>query len=274
MHRAMSQPAYRHSSSGLWLWVGICLLGLAAGAALAITLGAHPATKHRHWGLLMLVACLPFFAALAVAVFMDRRMKRLRRLAIAARLASMGYDVTLQPTDKDKEVFFQRVAVFKNALDLRTGPAGVKWAAFRNPPGGGQELVGEYEFTTGSGKSTVEHTRTFALFPDRWPDHGGTPAGWHAAAVIHRLGKLARRLSRKQGNKDPSFSRLERHWAIYGDTSTAQRILTPRFCELLASSPGNEIWCLGGDLLCCGCQAPLNAENLVLFLDRLKAAAG
>ena len=96
----------------------------------------------------------------------------------------------------------------------------------------------------------------------------------HSATVIHRLGRLARRLSRKQENKDPSLSSLERHWAVFGDTGTAQRILTPRFNELLATSPRNEVWCLGGDLLCCGYQAPLNDGNLVLFLDRLKIAAG
>ena len=274
MPRGMSKAAYRSSSGGNWLWVGICMLGAAGVVALTMTFGMLPATKHMPWGLMLFLSCLPFFIALAIAVFMDRRMKRRRRQAVADRLASMGYDLTLQPTDKVKEVVFQRIATFKNALDLRTGPAGVKWAGVRNPPGGGQELVCEYEFTTGSGKSTVEHTRMFAVFPDRWPDHGGIPVGWHGATVIHRLGRLARRLSRKQENKDPSLSSLERHWAIFGDTGTAQRLLTPRFNELLATSPRNEVWCLGGDLLCCGYQAPLNDENLVLFLDRLKIAAG
>ncbi len=89
----------------------------------------------------------------------------------------MGYDLNLQPSDKDKEVVSLRIATFKNALDLRKGPAGVKWAGFRNPPGGRQELVCEYEFTTGSGKSTVEHTRMLAVFPGRWPDHGGVCGG-------------------------------------------------------------------------------------------------
>ncbi len=273
-HRAMSQRAYRSSGKGNLVWLGICLLGVAGMMAVFFTLGSHPVTKELHWGLVFLLSSLPFFVGLALAVFMDRRMKRNRRQALLDLLTSMGYDVTLQPADKDKEVFFGRIAVFKNVLDLRNGPVGVKWAGFRNPPCGGQELVGEYEFTTGSGKSTVEHTRIFAVFPDRWPDNGGVPVGWHNAVVIHRLGRLARRLSRKQENKDPSFSSLEPHWAIFGDTATARRILTPRFNELLTTSPWNESWCIGGDLICCGYQAPLNAENFGIFLDRVKGAAG
>lgn len=270
----MSKPAYCRSSGGSLLWLGICVLGLGVGLGSAVILSMQPATKDMHWSLAVLVVCVPFFLALTLAVFVDIRMKRKRRGAIADQLVPMGYDVTLEPTDKDKEVFFGRIAVFKNALDLRIGPAGVKWAAFRNPPGGGQELLGEYEFITGSGRSTVEHTRLFAILPDRWPDHGGTPVGWHCGAVIRRQGKFARRLYRKQENKDPSLAGLEPHWAIFGDTATAQRILTPRFTDLLAASPKNEIWCIGGDLLCCGFQAPLDAENFAIFLERVKAAAG
>lgn len=274
MQFTMSRSAYHSSSGGTLLWLGICLLGVAGTVATVISLGQHPVAKQVHWGEALFLYCLPFFGALSLAVCMDRRMARKRHQGIGDRLASMGFDVTLQPTDKDKAALFGLLDVFKNALDLRMGPAGLKWAAFRNPPGVRQELVGEFQFTTGSGKSTVEHTRVVALFPDRWPDHGGVPIGWPAAAVIQRRGKFSRRLSRKNENKDPVFSGLERRWAIFGDTETARRILTPSFNQALATAPRNEIWCLGGDHLCCGFQAALDAENLVIFLERVKAVAG
>ncbi len=270
----MSRQAYHSSWKDNLLWLGVCLLGVAGTVATTMVLGSHPVTKDWPWGVGLGLGCLPFITGLGLAVYLDRRLKRWRHQGIADLLAPMGYDVTLQPGEKDKEVLFRYIGAFTGSLDLRAGPVGVKWAAFRNPPGGGQELVGEYQFITGSGKSTVEHTRMSAVIPDKWLDHGGVPKGWHNAVVIRRQGRWTRRGSREKENRHPSFAGLEERWAIFGDTATAGRLLTPDFQEILAASPKGEMWCLGGDLLCCGYHAPLNGENFLRFLERVWQASG
>src|SRR6188768_1175586 len=92
MDRIMNKPSYRRSSRGVWLWLGICLLGLAGVAAISIAAGKHPSVSDMNGLLIVSIACLPFFIALTLAVFMDRRITRLRRRGIADRLTSMGYD--------------------------------------------------------------------------------------------------------------------------------------------------------------------------------------
>lgn len=270
----MSRKAYRSASTHQGLWVAICMAGLVAQTALITYFASNPATKHwSAWAFVPMT--LPFFIAIVLAVFTIRRRIRKRRRIVTEGLAAAGYTVTPAPSAEEKEQFFQRIAVFKKTFDLRTDAAGLQWYALREcPGGGGTELVCEYEFTSGSGKSTQEHIRMVTVLP-HWRAGDPPPTGWHTGFLLARQGNLMRRRRRKQENPDPAFDPWRELFAVFGDTATGQRFLTPRLRDLLADSPKRESWSVGGDLLACYFPAPLDTKNLAIFLDRAgRAAAG
>ncbi len=259
----MPVPAYRAASRHTGKWLLICLLGLAGMLALMFLLGSHPATKG--WGAwIFAIAIWPFLIALALAVYLMRKLHRERRQLIADKLRSLGFQVTLEPGSGEKAAFFQRVEVFKQAADLREGPERLCWIATRDTAEGLSSAC-EYEFTTGSGKSTQEHYRTVVVLPKKWP---GASIGWPNAFFMWRLGKITRKLMRRKESSDPAFADLAKDWSIDGDTATGQSFLTPQVRALLQTAPRGEIWCAGGDVLCCCYQNPMNAENLAKLLAR------
>ena len=268
----MSTPAYRTSYRAGLLFTGIILAGIAGVITTVILTTDAETYRHMHWVFIVLLLGLPMIAAIVIAVIVDRRITRRRREGIAAWLTDGGFDVTLKPNERDRAAVMKRLEPWLRGLDLRIGAEGVIWAAFRNVPGGGQELVGEYRFITGGGRSAQEHIRMFAVVPDRWPEQGGTPGGWSSAVVITRR-TWARRGPRAEEIQDADFAALHPQWAIYGDAPTARRILGPRFAELLPASPKKETWCIGGPELCCGCFMSLDAANFAVFLDRVRRAA-
>ncbi|WP_035602723.1 hypothetical protein [Haloferula sp. BvORR071] len=265
----MPSPAYRSASRHTGKWLLICLLGLAGMLALMFFLSSHPVTKGLGlW--IFAIAVWPFFISLAIAVFLMRKLHRDRRQGIANKLRTLGYQVTLEPTAEEKSAFFQGLEVFKNATDLRNGPGCLCWIATRSTSGGCCYLC-EYEFVTGSGKSTQEHYRTLVVLPKKWPD---ATVGWPNAFFMWRLGKIARKLMRRQENKDPTFADLAKEWSIDGDTATGQHFLTPEVRAQLTSAPRGEIWCIGGDVLCCCYQNPMDAESIGKLLERARSIAG
>lgn len=267
-HLAMPAPAYRAASRHTGKWLLICFLGLAGMLALMFVLGSHPATKG--WGAwIFAIAIWPFIIALALAVYLMRKLHRERRQRIVGKLRALGFQVTLEPTPEEKAAFFQRIEAFAKAADLRQGAERLCWIATRDTAEGPRSLC-EYEFVTGSGKSTQEHYRTVVVLPKKWP---GASIGWRNAFFMWRLGKIARKLMRRKENTDPAFADLADDWSIDGDTPTGQHFLTPQVRALLPSAPRGEIWSAGGDVLCCCYQNPMNAENVAKLLERAEAAA-
>jgi hypothetical protein len=188
---------------------------------------------------------------------------------IADKLHILGFQVRLEPSAEEKAAFFQRIEVFSRAADLRQGAERLCWIATRDTTEGPSFLC-EYEFITGSGKSTQEHYRTVVVMPKIWP---GAGIGWPNAFFMWRLGKIPRKLMRRKESTDPAFADLAKDWSIDGDTATGQAFLTPQVRALLATAPRGEIWSAGGDVLCCCYQNPMDAANVAKLLARAEAIA-
>jgi hypothetical protein len=267
----MPSPAYRSASRHTGKWLFICLLGLAGMLGLMFFLGSHPATKA--WGAWILaIAVWPFFIAVALAVYLMKKLHLERRQKIADKLRALGFQINLEPGPEEKAEFFSRIEAFKNSANLPQGAERLCWIATRDTTDGPTSLF-EYEFVTGSGKSTQEHYRSVVVLPKKWPGADGATVGWPNAFVMWRLGKIARKLMRRKENKDPVFADLEKDWSIDGDTATGERFLTPEVRAKLAHAPRGEMWCVGGDLLCLCYQNPMNAENMAKLLERAEDMA-
>ena len=264
----MPVPAYRSASRHTGKWLLICFLGLAGMLGLMFILGSHPATKD--WGAwIFAIAVWPFFIALALAVYLMKKLHRERRQKIADKLRTLGFRVTLEPSTEEKAAFYQRIETFQRPADLRQGPGRLCWIATRDTPDGPTSLF-EYEFVTGSGKSTQEHYRTVLVLPKKWP---GTTVGWPNAFYMWRLGKIARKLMRRKETSDPAFADLAKDWSIDGDIATGQCFLTPGVRTGLSAAPRGEIWSVGGDVLCCCYQNPMDANNVSKLLARSEEIA-
>lgn len=210
-----------------------------------------------------------FLLTLGIGWRVTNSLKRARFRKIGQRLLPMGYEFVSEPSDGLKEEFFQPFAPLAGWMNLQRGAAGLEWIAMRSEEDQAMRLF-EYEFTTGSGKSTQIHMYTLV--------------GWSAEGTAVKgaaLGRLAgfrtfparwgqRRFWKKHALKVPEFDRSLPGWVFTGDESTGRRFLTEEVVKELRAAPKGESWFIGGGWVCCLYQNPLDPEDLLRFVARAR----
>lgn len=255
----MAKHAYRKASQQTGLWV-ICFLFCVAVPFL-VGWGTQYLFGQFDWRGPMLV--LLGLAVVLVAVLVWGSLShRARRKRVVARMASLGFRCSLKPDDAEKAAFFSPVQHLARWIDLRNTPGCIEWLAQRDVPGG-QVLLFEAEYVTGTGRTTQQHPRTILAIPAALAEIGGLPG-----LLVARLRRLERYAWRKSELRDARFADCARDWWLSGDAETAARFLTPAMRAEMARSPTGEMWCIGGGWACCVFRGFLDAENLVAFQER------
>jgi hypothetical protein len=255
----MAKYAYRKVSRQTGLWLALGLLG--GTTPFLIGWGTHYLFGQLDWRGPTLVL-LPLIGLVVVVMVRNALNQRARRKQVVARMELLGFRCLLKPDDAEKAAFFSPVQHLASAIGLRDTPRCIKWLARRDAPGG-QILLFEAEYETGSGKSTQQHPRTILAVPAALAEIGGLPG-----LVVARRSRLERYSLRKSELRDARFADCAREWTLHGDAETAVRFLTPAIRAEMAHSPMGEMWCMGGGWACCICRGFLDAKNLVAFQER------
>lgn len=255
----MAKHAYRKASRQTGLWVIWILLG--AATPFSIGWGTHYFFGQFDWRGPALVL-LPLAVMFVVILVWSKRKQRARRKQAVARMESLGFRCSLEPNDAEKAAFFSPVQHLARWTDLRSTPGCIEWLAQRDVPGG-QALLFEAVYETGSGRTTQQHPRTILAIPAALAEIGGLPG-----LLVARLRWLERYAWRKSELRDARFADCARDWWLSGDAETAARFLTPAMRAEMARSPTGEMWCIGGGWACCIFRGFLDAENLAAFQER------
>lgn len=177
-------------------------------------------------------------------------------------LPANGFRCVLGPGTAQREAFLAPLRHLEPGLDLRNSPAGLEWMA-ELEMAGGKVLLFEFEFATGSGKTSRVHVRTVLAVSAGIAEIGRLPG-----FVAVRLPWLERRAVRKSEMQSSALAAIAKAWSLFGDAATGARFFTQRVQEELARSPKGESWCIGGGWACCVFRDYLDADNLAVFLER------
>jgi hypothetical protein len=260
----MARTAYKKASQGTGLWVVICLTGL--GIQTAVLLLMMSAGWEKRYGAWVFgLAVIPFPVALLVGWRLLARQKRGRIGHIVPRLGRLGFRVTENPNDAEKQEFSAPVGHLFSAFLLQTGAAGLQWIAVDGNAPAPARLF-EHEYLTGSGKSRQTHHTTVMAWPAGHPelrDAGLASSPWFTMA---RWSWWTRRTVRHQELKNSEFADVAKAWSLRADEGTARRFLTPTTRAALQESPRDETWFVGAGWVCCSIRGALDESNLAKFL--------
>jgi hypothetical protein len=256
----MPKPAYRKASRQTGLWIILCIIGSVGQVSMAPVINFFFGRNPSDWAFLIFLA--PLTIMIIAAFTVSKYLQRGRRKKIAARLPALSFHCDLAPSKDDQAALLATIQHVRAALNLIDDRASVQWIAHRNTDKG-RILLFEYEFHTGSGKSTQLHVRTVLAVPSSIAGFGeglgftGVRFLWHE-----------RRREREREWKDARFADLAKEWSLFNDAETGAQFLKPAVQAELAHSPKGEWWMIGGGWACCVFRDYLNADNMAVFIER------
>ncbi|MEO5957531.1 MAG: hypothetical protein ABIZ49_04985 [Opitutaceae bacterium] len=265
----MPRLAYRKARQHTLLWVAICFTGLAVEVGFVMWLSTTNRWSIMPWGWLLVLAVLPFVAAVGFGVFVMARLKRQRLGQLVAPCWELGFALNPNLTVEQKTALFVPLAPLVSQLDLRFGAERVVWIAPSSQQGNA-ELLFEHEYVTGSGKFTQVFTHTVVA----WPVSHASIQGTHLATALPFAVAYDRVLRRRAWAKVacdvPALDELAKRWRVYGSPEAATRFLTPAARTELARAPVGERWYVGNGWLCCLYASNLDAQNLPAFVKHAR----
>lgn len=244
------------------LYLSVVLCGVAAMPVVF--------SRLEHLGGWVVLPCVGVFVvAFTLAVWVANLRKRGRCRSIGERLLPMGYEFIDKPSDGLKEQFFAPYVPLAEWMNLKTGSKGIEWMAIFQEGSEGMRLF-EYEFTTGSGKSTQIHIYTVVAWPASGTGLKGAALGNLAGFRAAKMSWWWRRVWKKRSLDLPEYGHALKKWVFTGNAETGRRFLNDAVMRELASSPMGESWFIGGGWVCCLCEDPLDAENVLRFVERAR----
>jgi len=249
--------------------LGFAGLGIAGQLGFMYLLWAT-GWMNRLGGWVIPVGGVPFVIAMFTYWRIYLRLNRERVAGVARCLDGLGFRVTEAPSDAAKIDFCTPIAHLVPYLDLGPGAVGVQWCAIQNTISQTKALLFEHRYQTGSGKSTVEWTRTLLAWPAGHPDISNAVLPQLAWFTMARYPRFFRRLQ-KDELKDAAFAELASDWCLKHDAATARQFLSPAVRAELLRSPRGEAWYIGAGWVCCSFQGTLDGENADRFISHGRA---
>jgi hypothetical protein len=264
----MPQPAYKKARQHASLWLAICFTAIVAEVGFLVWLSTTNNWSIMPWGWLLVVAIVPFVAAVVFGGFILARLKRRRIEALAASCRNLGFILLHEPTVEQKTASFAPLSRLASQLDLRHGADRLVWIAASSSAG--TELLFEHEYTIGSGRFTQVVTHTVVAWPTSHRSIQGTHLVDPAPFSLAYHPAARRRALQNTACDIPQLRELGRAWRAYGDPVAAARFLTPAARTRLAASPVGERWYIGNGWVCCLYSRNLDGENLISFVKHVR----
>ncbi len=237
----MGAPYRKIRSTGGW-WVLIVLSSIVISLLISSTLPRNGEV----WKFLL--AFTPMLLALVCCITWERLSRKKRMKAVREAFSQRGYEVAEQ-VDLAWLDLFAFMDQWAGLLNLGY----VGWAAKK-----GDVLVLEHEYTTGSGKTTVNHPRTFVVWLRGVPSLHG--------AWFYRPGFGERRrmvkANRIHNTGDEEF---DRKWLLINVPDGAY--LTENSRELMRESPKGESWSIGSGCVVLQYKAHLDEAEIMRFVE-------
>jgi len=262
------KPAYRGQGFLVGCMpFGILMLGVIGQLVLMYFL--FPYQKQlQAW--VLAIAAIPFLIAVTVLILANKVMQKKRLTSIAEALAPLGITVFAEPSQELRAELSPHVEGLKGPYQLSGGVANVTWLAYND-----QLFLFEHSYTTGSGKSTVEHVRTVVAWPrgtySRVDMLCDLPWMIAARAGYVEARALKADLGEDQEIGEPTF---DGKWSIFGHPDTAMALFTPFAREQLNAARKGERWSIGGGWVACGTPMAMNAANVAKFVAHAEAVVG
>ena len=257
-------PAYQKVSRHVLMWVALGFAGIAA--QLGVLYAIHELTQESIFkGRGLALSFLPLLGILILGV---RRMvvfDRMRLKRLGENLKSSGFQVSVKPKPETKASFWQSLEALAAGFGMSRGAEAIQWLSLRGEEGE-RMAAWEYQFVTSSGKVAQIHEFTALAWPQGYP---GLPQELvcQPSVQIRRLPWLERRVRRSQEIAMPGMETFGEEWSVYGDATTAARVLSPACLSLLGRSPKGECWHVGDGWVCVCFLGKLDAANFAIFFD-------
>lgn len=271
----MATPAYRAARGSTGLIIVLVLLMEAGMLGMVPLAGPQHQGTGRGW-----FFAIPPVVALVVGLSIAFTRHRRRLSGVSRELGRLGFIVDMKPSANptaQAELWTLLQPLAQN-LWLQGDARNVRWMAWQSAADSAstsdeaarRAWLFEFEFVTGSGKSTQVHPRTVALWPAGYPGLPGSRLGNAPGFWLARFGWFRRRLYKKAPR--PEAVGLAKVWTVFGDVTTGSQFVTDRMRALLANSPKGECWHLGDGYVGCVFQNRLNGPGLGVFYQRARKA--
>lgn len=250
------------------MWFLIIVLGIAGqiGAMFAI----QP-FKDQIGLWILLIVSLPLIVAIAIGIWVTRRIHRARVHEIGEALEWLGFEVETQPSPATRERFAPTVDGFARQLALRDGIANVDWIGFRD-----DAIILEHRYVVGTGKATQERVQTVVAWTHAAPDLPSARLAKSGSLLVTRpyLGE-ASLLIQQFGNEfvvgDDVF---DKQWLLFGDETLGREFLSAEVIQHLMACPRGTQCSIGNGWIALGFRRHMDAPNLVALFDFSRVLLG
>lgn len=237
----MSAPYRKIRSTGGW-WVLVILSSIVISLLITSTLPRNGEV----WKFLL--AFTPMFVALAGCIYFEHRFQQKRMGKVREAFSAQGYEVVERA---DLEWLGQFAFMDQWAGLLNRGY--VCWAAKT-----AEVLVLEHEYTTGSGKTTMTHPRTFLVWLRGVPALDG--AWFYRPAFGER-----RRMEKSHRIHVTGDEVFDKKWLLTNVPDGA--FLSEESRNLMRETMPTESWAIGSRSVVLQVKAHLDEEGVMKFVE-------
>ncbi len=260
----MAADAYKRARGTTGVIVACSLLMVAGLVLMVAALGPG---KPDPWDTIFFF--IPAVVAFLIGWVICRGMHRRRAAGVEKKLTALGFQPCMEPTLEEKTAVWTPLLPVVGWLSLQGGASNIQWLASQQA-GNGTAWIFEFQYITGSGKTTQIHGRTVVAWPAADSPLPGARLGKRPGFLMSRLNWLEKRAAKDTQLQDPSFADLAGNWTFFGDASTGIAFLTAEVRAELRRSPKGESWSIGRGWACVAFKSSLDGDNLGKFYERAR----